>query len=45
VAALERAIMRERAVSEAEARDREEMKTRLDVWDDDESDETFYTDR
>lgn len=30
---------------EAEERDRVEMRTRLDVWDDDESDEIFYTDR
>jgi RNA-binding protein 25 len=45
IAALERAIMRERAVKEAEARDREEMKKRLEIWDDDESDELFYTDR
>ena len=45
VAALERQIMRERAVKEAETRDREEMRARLEVWDDDESDEAFYTDR
>jgi RNA-binding protein 25 len=37
--------MRERAVDEAQARDREEMGARLEVWDDDESDELFYTDR
>lgn len=30
---------------EAEERDRIEMRSRLDVWDDDESDELFYTDR
>lgn len=30
---------------EAEERDRVEMRARLDVWDDDESDEIFYTDR
>lgn len=30
---------------EAEARDKIEMHTRLDIWDDDESDELFYTDR
>jgi RNA-binding protein 25 len=32
-------------MEQAEARDREEMNLRLSVWDDDESDETFYTDR
>lgn len=37
--------MKDRAVKEAEARDREEMMARLEVWDDDESDELFYTDR
>jgi hypothetical protein len=42
---LERTIARERALKEAEERDRVEMKSRLDVWDDDESDELFYTDR
>ncbi|KAI0763542.1 hypothetical protein BD413DRAFT_616199 [Trametes elegans] len=45
IAALERAITRERAMKEAEERDRAEMRARLDVWDDDESDELFYTDR
>jgi RNA recognition motif-containing protein len=43
--ALERAITRERATREAEERDRSEMRARLDIWDDDESDELFYTDR
>ncbi|KAN0139651.1 hypothetical protein V8E53_002313 [Lactarius tabidus] len=43
--ALERAITRERATREAEERDRTEMRARLDIWDDDESDELFYTDR
>ncbi|KAI9454063.1 hypothetical protein BJY52DRAFT_1286106 [Lactarius psammicola] len=43
--ALERAIARERATREAEERDRAEMRARLDIWDDDESDELFYTDR
>ncbi|KAH8982270.1 hypothetical protein EDB92DRAFT_1804707 [Lactarius akahatsu] len=43
--ALERAIARERATREAEERDRTEMRARLDIWDDDESDEVFYTDR
>jgi len=42
---LERTLARERAVKEAENRDRTEMRSRLDVWDDDESDELFYTDR
>jgi len=42
---LERALARERAVQEAENRDRIEMRSRLDIWDDDESDELFYTDR
>ena len=32
-------------MKEAEERDRIEMRTRLDIWDDDESDELFYTDR
>ncbi|KAI0754494.1 hypothetical protein C8Q80DRAFT_1094588 [Daedaleopsis nitida] len=45
ISALERAIGRERAMKEAEDRDRIEMRARLDVWDDDESDELFYTDR
>lgn len=30
---------------EAEERDAVEMSARLSVWDDDESDETFYVDR
>ncbi|PCH40407.1 hypothetical protein WOLCODRAFT_136858 [Wolfiporia cocos MD-104 SS10] len=42
---LERAILRERATKEAEERDRIEMRSRLAIWDDDESDELFYTDR
>ncbi|KAF9781792.1 hypothetical protein BJ322DRAFT_1144605 [Thelephora terrestris] len=42
---LERTLARERAVKEAENRDRVEMRSRLDIWDDDESDELFYTDR
>ncbi|KAI0322090.1 hypothetical protein OF83DRAFT_1236319 [Amylostereum chailletii] len=45
IQALERTIARERATAEAEERDRAEMRARLDVWDDDESDEQFYTDR
>lgn len=32
-------------MKEAEERDRVEMRARLDVWDDDESDELYYTDR
>ncbi|KAF7309542.1 hypothetical protein MIND_00325100 [Mycena indigotica] len=43
--ALERAIARQRNVAEAEARDRIEMGSRLDNWDDDDSDDFFYTDR
>lgn len=42
---LERALTRERTTKEAEERDRQEIHVRLDVWDDDESDEQFYTDR
>lgn len=45
IAALERAITRERVMKEAEEKDRIEMRSRLDVWDDDQSDETFYVDR
>ncbi|KAF8895252.1 hypothetical protein BD779DRAFT_1735992 [Infundibulicybe gibba] len=45
IQALERAIARERATKEAEERDRIEMRGRLDIWDDDESDEPFYIDR
>jgi len=36
---------RERAVREAEENARTDMRERLRVWDDDESDEVFYTDR
>ncbi|KAF8158439.1 hypothetical protein B0H34DRAFT_656642 [Crassisporium funariophilum] len=45
ISALERAIAREQAQKEAEQRDRIEIKSRLEVWDDDESDELFYVDR
>ncbi len=45
ILALERAIQRERATKDAEERDRIEMRARLDIWDDDESDELFYVDR
>ncbi len=38
-------MQRERAIREAEERDRHEMRHRLDIWDDDESDEPFYVDR
>ncbi|KAF8349387.1 hypothetical protein F5887DRAFT_1070714 [Amanita rubescens] len=42
---LERAMTRDRATKEAEEKDRVEMRQRLDIWDDDESDELFYVDR
>ncbi|KAF7982124.1 hypothetical protein HWV62_29849 [Athelia sp. TMB] len=45
VSALERTIARQEALKEAEERDRIEMSNRLAIWDDDESDETFYVDR
>ena len=45
IQALERVIARERAQKEAEERDRIEIKARLEIWDDDESDELFYIDR
>ncbi|KAK2465280.1 hypothetical protein APHAL10511_002634 [Amanita phalloides] len=45
ILALERAIARDRTTKEAEERDRVEMRQRLDIWDDDESDELFYVDR
>ncbi|KAH0825834.1 hypothetical protein J3R83DRAFT_7807 [Lanmaoa asiatica] len=45
IAALERSIVRQNAIKEAEERDRMEMQARLDVWDDDESDDLFYVDR
>ncbi|GJJ12950.1 hypothetical protein Clacol_007197 [Clathrus columnatus] len=45
IANLERTIQREKMQREGEARDKIEMHARLDVWDDDESDELFYTDR
>lgn len=35
----------ENAVREDEERDRQDMKNRLEIWDDDESDELFYVDR
>ncbi|KAJ7244034.1 hypothetical protein C8J57DRAFT_1434494 [Mycena rebaudengoi] len=45
ISALERAIARQRATAEAEARERVDMRARLEAWDDDESDELFYVDR
>jgi len=45
IQALERSIARERAQKEGEERDRIEIKARLEIWDDDESDELFYIDR
>lgn len=45
IAALERAILRDRVQKEQEEKDRVEIRARLDVWDDDESDEMFYVDR
>ena len=45
IQALERTIARQAAMKEAEERDAIEMSTRLNIWDDDESDETFYVDR
>ena len=45
IKALERAIGHEQSQKEVEERDRIEIRARLDVWDDDESDELFYVDR
>lgn len=45
IAAIERTLARERVVKDSEERDRTIMKASLDAWDDDESDELFYTDR
>lgn len=45
IATLERAILRDRVQKEQEEKDRIEIRARLDVWDDDESDEMFYVDR
>ncbi|KAG7088885.1 hypothetical protein E1B28_012832 [Marasmius oreades] len=45
IAALRRALDRDQHAKEAEERDRVEMRERLDIWDDDESDELFYVDR
>lgn len=43
--ALQRTIARIKGGEEAQSRDKKEMSSRLAVWDDDESDETFYVDR
>ncbi|KIM74831.1 hypothetical protein PILCRDRAFT_99100 [Piloderma croceum F 1598] len=45
IQALERTIARQEAMKEAEERDAVEMSNRLSIWDDDESDETFYVNR
>ena len=42
---LSHQVALENATRDAEEKDRYEMKTRLEIWDDDESDELFYTDR
>ncbi|KAF8326889.1 uncharacterized protein EI90DRAFT_3156469 [Cantharellus anzutake] len=44
LASLERLIMRTQAAAKAKEIDRVEIRERLHVWDDDESDELFYTD-
>ncbi|KZS93809.1 hypothetical protein SISNIDRAFT_454255 [Sistotremastrum niveocremeum HHB9708] len=43
--ALENTIRHEQAVRNAQAAARADLKARLAAWDDDDSDETFYTDR
>ncbi|KAF8698250.1 PWI domain, partial [Rhizoctonia solani] len=45
IAAIERALQRERGLARAEEKDRQELKQRLAEWDDDASDEPFYVDR
>jgi len=45
IANIERMIARQRLAEVNQERDTAEMKERLHVWDDDESDELFYTDR
>ena len=45
IQALEHAIGREQSQEEVEERDRIEIRARLEMWDDDESDELFYIDR
>ncbi|KAK7064880.1 hypothetical protein R3P38DRAFT_2826879 [Favolaschia claudopus] len=43
ISALERTIARQRQAAENEARDRIDLRARLEAWDDDESDEFFST--
>ncbi|CAE6516921.1 unnamed protein product [Rhizoctonia solani] len=45
IAAIERAMQRERGLARAEEKDRHELGQRLAEWDDDASDEPFYVDR
>ncbi|KAF9525525.1 hypothetical protein CPB83DRAFT_909129 [Crepidotus variabilis] len=45
ISTLERAMNRERMQKEQEEKDKVEIQERLEVWDDDESDEMFYVDR
>ncbi|KAF8302565.1 hypothetical protein DL93DRAFT_2090566 [Clavulina sp. PMI_390] len=45
IANIERIIARERLADANQDKDGTEMRERLHVWDDDESDELFYTDR
>ncbi|CAE6451362.1 unnamed protein product [Rhizoctonia solani] len=45
IAAIDRALQRERGLARAEDKDRQELKQRLAEWDDDASDEPFYVDR
>ncbi|KAF6755851.1 hypothetical protein DFP72DRAFT_303328 [Ephemerocybe angulata] len=45
IQAIERGVAREQAEKDAQERDKVEMRQRLEVWDDDESDELFYVDR
>ncbi|CCO34805.1 putative RNA-binding protein C839,10 [Rhizoctonia solani AG-1 IB] len=45
IAAIDRALQRDRGLARAEEKDRQELKQRLAEWDDDASDEPFYVDR
>ncbi|KAF7317845.1 hypothetical protein MKEN_00872400 [Mycena kentingensis (nom. inval.)] len=45
ISTLERAIARQRNQMDQEARDRIDMRSRLDAYDDDDSDDLFYIDR
>ncbi|CAE6382097.1 unnamed protein product, partial [Rhizoctonia solani] len=45
IAAIDRAMQRERGLARAEDKDRQELRQRLAEWDDDASDEPFYVDR